>query len=185
MRLIGLAVVDAWLLRAASPHETRGGPMKLSLLVVPVLLLGAAFPAFGQQISAADQEMMKIRQAMSDTYAAAVTKKDVAAIADHYTADVIIASLCPESSPAVGREAYAKRTEAGLKAGFRDYSGKVKEAHLLSDGLAWSTGVSTFTITDKDGKAQQVRGNWIDMLRREGNEWRVSFQAFARTPCSP
>jgi len=157
--------------------------MKKSLLAVAVLLIGAAFPAFGQQISAADQEMMKIRQALSDEYAAAATKKDVAAMVDHYTVDVIIATICPESAPTVGREAYTKRSEALLKAGFRDYSGKVKEAHVLSDGEAWSTGISTFTVTDKEGKPKQVRGNWIDMLRREGKEWRVRFQAFATTPC--
>jgi uncharacterized protein (TIGR02246 family) len=159
--------------------------MKMNSLAVTVLLLGVVFPAFGQQMSAADQEMMQVRQAISDQYAEAVAKQDAAAIADHYTADVITASLCPESAPVVGREALVKRSEAALKAGFRDYSGKVKEAHLLSDGLAWSTGISTFTLTDKDGNPQQVRGNWMDMLRREGKEWKVGFQAFARTPCAP
>lgn len=159
--------------------------MKMSLLAAALLLLGAALPAFGQQISAADEEMVKIRQAMTDTFAAAVAKKDVAAaVANLYTADAILQSLCPESPRAFGREAYLKRLEAALKSGFRDYSGKVKEAHLISDGLAWSTGSYTFTVNDKDGKPEQARGNWIDMLKREGNEWRMSFQAYARTPCS-
>jgi uncharacterized protein (TIGR02246 family) len=159
--------------------------MTTTLFALALLLLGAAFPAFGQQINAADQEMMKIRQALTDKFAAAVAKKDVAtAVADLYTADAIIQSLCPESAQAFGREAYAKRVEAALKSGFRDYLGKVKEAHLLSDALGWSTGTYTFTVTDKDGKPEQARGNWIDMLKREGNEWKVSFQAYARTPCS-
>jgi uncharacterized protein (TIGR02246 family) len=159
--------------------------MTTTLFALALLLLGAAFPAFGQQINAADQEMMKIRQALTDKFAVAVAKKDVAtAVADLYTADAIIQSLCPESAQAFGREAYAKRVEAALKSGFRDYLGKVKEAHLLSDALGWSTGTYTFTVTDKDGKPEQARGNWIDMLKREGNEWKVSFQAYARTPCS-
>jgi uncharacterized protein (TIGR02246 family) len=159
--------------------------MKMNSLAVTVLLLGVVFPAFGQQVSTADQEMMKVRQAMSNEYAEAISKKDAAAMADHYTADVVFVSLCPESAPVVGREALAKRSEASLKAGYRDYSGKVKEVHLLSDGTAWSTGVSTYTIADKDGNPQQFRSNWMDMLRREGNVWRVSLQAFARTPCTP
>jgi uncharacterized protein (TIGR02246 family) len=159
--------------------------MKTTLFGLALLLLGAAFPAFGQQINAADQEMMKIRQALTDKFAVAVAKKDVAtAVADLYTADAIIQSLCPESAQAFGREAYAKRVEAALKSGFRDYLGKVKEAHLLSDALGWSTGTYTFTVTDKDGKPEEARGNWLDMLKREGNEWKVSFQAYARTPCS-
>jgi len=153
--------------------------------IVVVMSLAVISPAVGQQPSPADQEMMKVRQAMTNQYAEAIARNDAAAMADHYTADVVTASLCPESPPVVGREALAKRAQASLKAGIRDYSGKVKEMHLLGDGLAWSTGTSAFTITDKDGKPQQVRLNWLDMLRREGTVWRVSFQAFARVPCSP
>ena len=63
--------------------------------------------------------------------------------------------------------------------------GKIKEVRLLGDGIAWSTGVSEFTINGKDGTAMRARGNWMDILKRDGKEWRVSFQAFARTPCSP
>jgi uncharacterized protein (TIGR02246 family) len=122
---------------------------------------------------------------MVDTFAAAVAQKDVAAaVANNYTADAILQSLCPESPRAFGREAYAKRLEAALKSGFTGYSAKVKEAHRVSDTVAWSTGAYTVTINGKDGKAEQARGNWIDMLKREGNEWRVSFQAYARTPCA-
>jgi ketosteroid isomerase-like protein len=92
-------------------------------------------------------------------------------------------SPCPESPLAFGREAYAKRVEGAIKNGFRDYPGKVKEAHVLSDDRAWTTGTYTFIVNDKDGKSQQAQGNWIDMLRREGTEWKVIFQAYARTPC--
>ena len=149
------------------------------------LSLAVLSPVLGQQMNLADQEMVKVRQAMSNQYAEAITRKDAGAMTDHYTTDVITASLCPESPPVVGREALVKRSEASLKAGLRDYSGKVKEARLLSDSVAWSTGTSTFTITGRDGAPQQLQGNWIDTLRREGKEWRVSFQAFARTPCTP
>jgi ketosteroid isomerase-like protein len=157
--------------------------MKKTLIAVG-MLLGAAWPAFAQQTSAADEEMMKTRQAMADKYAGAIARKDVAtAAAELYTADAIIQSLCPESPRAFGPEAYTKRVEAALKSGFGNYVGNVKEAHVLGDGRAWTTGTYTFTVNDKDGKPEQARGNWIDLLRREGTEWRVSFQAYARTPC--
>src|SRR5213594_1127844 len=107
--------------------------MKISSIVGAVLL-GVVSPAVGQQTSPADQEMMKVRQTMTNQYAEAIGRKDAAAMADHYTADVVTASLCPESPPVIGREALAKRSEALLKAGFADYSGKVKEVHLLGDG---------------------------------------------------
>jgi ketosteroid isomerase-like protein len=106
-------------------------------------------------------------------------------MADHYTIDVVTAGLCPETAPVVGREAKTRQSEASLRRGVRDYSGKVREVRLLSDGTAWSTGISEFTINGNDGAPMRVRGNWIDILRRDGKEWRVSFQAFATTPCSP
>ena len=158
--------------------------MKIASIVVMVSL-AVASSAVGQQTSPADQEMMKVRQAMSNQVVEAVGKKDAAAWADHYTLDAVSVSLCPESAPVVGREALAKRAEGSLKAGMRDYSAQVKEVHLLGDGSAWSTGTSAYTINDKDGKPQQGRSNWFDMLRREGTVWRVSFQALARVPCPP
>jgi len=159
-------------------------PMRMAAIIV-VASLALASPAVGEQTSPADQEMLRIRQTMSNQVVEAISRNDAAAWADHYTTDAVSVSLCPESPPVVGREALAKRAERSLKAGVRDYSAKVKEVHLLSDGLAWSTGTATFTINDKDGKPQQGRSNWFDMLRREGPVWRVSFQALARVPCSP
>src|SRR5262249_52552624 len=165
--------------RSAAKHaHQRRVMMKITWLAV-TLSLGMASLAFAQQ-SASDQQMMKVRQAMGDEYAAAIAKKDAVAMADHYTVDVVTAGLCPEAPPVVGRQAKIKQFEAALQAGLSNYSSKVKEVRLLRDGTAWSTGVSEFTIN-----GQRVRGTWIDILRRDGKEWRGSFQAFARTPCSP
>jgi ketosteroid isomerase-like protein len=158
--------------------------MRITLLAV-MLSFAMMSPAFGQQMSTAGQEMMKIRQSMTEQFAADVAKKDAVALADHYTIDAVTANLCPETPPVVGREAQIKRFEAALKAGFRDYVGKIKEVRLLGDGSAWSTGVSEFSVNGPDGTLVRVRGNWMDILKRDGKEWRVSFQAFARTPCSP
>jgi uncharacterized protein (TIGR02246 family) len=158
--------------------------MRAPLIVVALLLAAVAVPASGQQPPTGDEDMVKVRQVLTDKFAAAVANKDVVAVvAELYTADAVLQSLCPETPLAFGRDGYAKRVEGALKAGFRDYSGKVKEAHLLRDGVAWSTVSYRFTITDKEGKLEQVHGNTIEMLRREGNEWKVSFQAYARTPC--
>src|SRR5262249_18337011 len=97
---------------------------------------------------AAGEGVAQARQTMAGGVNAALARKDIAAAADHYTADVIIQNLCPEAPPVVGREVYAQRLEAAGKAGLRNYSSKVKEAHLLGDGLAWSTGTYVFTITN-------------------------------------
>jgi ketosteroid isomerase-like protein len=91
--------------------------------------------------------------------AAAIARKDAVAMADHYTVDAVTAGLCPETPPVVGREAKTRQSEGLLKAGLRDYSGKIKEVRMLSDGSAWSTGVSEFTINGKDGAPARLRGN--------------------------
>ena len=159
--------------------------MRASSTAVVLLLVAVAVPAFGQQPPTGDEDMIKVRQELTNKFAAAVANKDVAAaVAELYTPDAILQSLCPESPLAFGRNDYAKRLESALKSGFRDYSGKVKEAHLLGDGVAWTTGSYTFTTMNKEGMPEQAHGNWIDMLRREGNQWKVRFHAYARTPCS-
>src|SRR5262245_64514474 len=152
------------------PQHKRRNRMKVAPIVI-LVAFALASPAVGQQANPADQELMQIRQTMSNQVVEALSRKDAVAWADHYTADVVSVSLCPESPPVVGREALAKRAEGLLKAGVRDYAAKVKEAHLLRDGLAWSTGTATFTINDKDGKPEQARSNRFDVLRRDGRAW--------------
>lgn len=133
--------------------------------------------AFAQQLSAADQEMVKVRQAMSDRYAAALAKGDAAAMADLYTEDVVSTTVCPARPPVIGRAGQVRRFDALLKNGFSNFNGKITAAGVISDGVGWSTGTQTFTLTGKDGKPEQMSGNWVDMLKREGSVWKVSFQA--------
>jgi uncharacterized protein (TIGR02246 family) len=140
--------------------------------------------AFAQQPSAADQEMMTVRQAMSEQYAAALARRDPIAMAELYTADVVTAGLCPERTPAVGRAAQVRRFEALLKNGFGNLSTRITGVGVISDGVGWSTGTQTFTLMGKDGNPQELRGNWVDMLKREGTQWRVSFQSTV-TGCAP
>ena len=151
-------------------------------VIVTIFGLLAALSTSAVQAHTND-ELLSIRKKMTAEYGAAVAKKDAVAMADHYTADVVTVTLCPEGTPVIGREAKIRQSEASLKAGLRDYVGTVKDVRLLRDGTAWSTGVSEFTINDKDGAPVRGRGTWRDIFRRDGREWRVSFQSFARTPC--
>ena len=68
-----------------------------------------------------------------------------------------------------------EKSLSGPRGRLRDYSAKVKEAHLPKDGVAWTTGSYTFRVNDKD-KPEQARGNWLEMLRREGTEWKFAFR---------
>jgi ketosteroid isomerase-like protein len=159
--------------------------MRASLIAGVLMLVAVAVPASGQQPAVGDKDMIKVRQDLADKFAAAIANNDVTPVAENYTADAVMQSLCPETPLAFGPDVYAKRVEGALKTGgFRDYSAKVKEAHLLREDMAWSTQSYTFTTTNKEGKPEQVHGNSIEMLRREGNKWKISFQAYARAPCS-
>ena len=166
-------------------NTTAERAMRASLIAGVLSFVAVSAPASGQQPPAGDKDMIKVRQDLADKFAAAIaSKKDVTeAVAENYTTDAVLQSLCPETPLAFGRDVYAKRVEDALKVGFGDYSAKVKEAHLLREGMAWSTQSYTFTITNKEGKPEQVHGNSIEMLRREGDKWKISFQAYARTAC--
>ena len=157
--------------------------MKGRLSSAGLVVIALAAPASGQQAPVGDQEAIKAREELNQRFSVAVANKSVAAALANLAADAVLQSLCPESPLAYGPEGYAKRLEGAFNAQMKDYSAKVKEAHLLKDGVAWTTGSYTFTVNNKEGKPEQVRGNWLDMLRREGTEWKISFQAYARTPC--
>ena len=133
--------------------------------------------AFAQQLSAADQEMIKVRQTMSERYGAALARGDAAAMADLYTEDVVTTTVCPARPPVIGRAGQVQRFDALLKNGFSNFNSKITAAGVISDGVGWSTGTQTFTLNGKDGKPEQLSGNWVDMLKREGSVWKVSFQA--------
>ena len=157
--------------------------MKGLLLSASLFLMAGAVVA--GEMTDAEREVMKARQALTEKFGAAVANKNVAAlVTELYTEDAVLQSLCPEFSLAFGRDGYLKRLEGAVKnSGFRDYSAKVKEAHLLGNDRAWTTGDYAFTVNGKDDKPEQAHGNWLDMLRRERNGWKVMFQAYARTPC--
>ena len=69
-----------------------------------ILLLSASFflmagVAAADDKSSAEQELLNIREAMSNDFVAALAKGDVAtAVNEHYTVDAVYKSLCPKSA---------------------------------------------------------------------------------------
>src|SRR5438874_2096518 len=118
--------------------------VRASLTAGVWLLVAVALPAAGQQPPVGDKDMIKVRQDLADKFAAAIAnnKNVTEAVAENYTADAVLQSLCPETPLAFGADVYAKRVEGALRTGgFRDYSAK---AHLLREDMAWSTQTYTF-----------------------------------------
>jgi hypothetical protein len=87
------------------------------------------------------------------------------AMAEHYTADVVTVSLCPEGAPVIGREARIRQSEASLQRGFRDYVGSVKDVRVLRDGTVWSTGISEFTIAIGTINATSAGAAGVEAMR--------------------
>ena len=110
--------------------------MRMLLLSTCLICIGGT--VFAADMTEAERDVMKARQALTEKFSAAVADKNVAAVvAELYTEDAVLQSLCPESQLAFGRDGYLKRLEAAVKnSGFRDYSGIVKEAHLLGNERA-------------------------------------------------
>ena len=146
-------------------------------------VLGAVSPTVGQQTSAADEEMMKTHQAMVDKYAVAIARKDVAAAAAD--SDGRARSFSPFSgiSTRIGPEAYTKRVKLRKERVIQQLCTHGSRRRMSSVMAALGHWHIYIHHQRQGRQAEQARGNWIDMLRREGNDWKVSFQAYARTPC--
>jgi uncharacterized protein (TIGR02246 family) len=156
----------------------------MRFLSAMALCLFIAVPAFGQSMSEAEQALLKVRAAMSQSFVDAVTKKDVSLVADHYTKDTVIAGLAPSKWMAVGRDAIVKRYDGLIMSGaISDYVSTPTEVHMVGDNAAWTTGHYEVTVLNKDGTKQRMQGNWLDMIRRdEDGHWRVSFAGYGSLP---
>ena len=94
--------------------------MKGLLLSASLFLMAGAVVA--GEMTDAEREVMKARQALTEKFGAAVANKNVAAlVTELYTEDAVLQSLCPESPLAFGRDGYLKRLEGAVKnSGLRD-----------------------------------------------------------------
>jgi uncharacterized protein (TIGR02246 family) len=143
-----------------------------------------AGPAFGQSMSDAEQELLRIRAKMSQDFVDAVATKDVSLVAEHYTKDAVIGQMATTKWIAVGRDAIVKRYDGLFKAGtLSDYVSTPKELHITGENTAWTTGHYEVTVLNKDGAKQRIEGNWLETIRRdEDGHWRVSFAGYGSMP---
>jgi uncharacterized protein (TIGR02246 family) len=149
------------------------------------LCIAFAGSCLAQQSSTpSEKDLMTIRIEMSQDFMQAMASHDLSQAMNHYSTDVVYALLTPSQSVTVGREALAKRYAEMFAAGaVTNYSSKPTEAHLMSDGTAWTSGTNTFTVVAKDGSKRNFHGSWLDKMRRDPDGvWRVTFQANASAP---
>jgi ketosteroid isomerase-like protein len=160
--------------------------MKRTCLALTVLAAGMSPAAFAQTMSPAEQDVVKYRQAMSNQFAAGIKTKDTAWVTDHFTPDAVYVFLVPSRRVTVGRDAIKKQYEGAYQSGaVTEYVGKVLEAHVRPDGTAWTLGSWALTSVAKDGSTRQTEGNWVDELKREGDQWLVTFEAIGGQPAAP
>ena len=91
--------------------------MMKMLLIDALVSFSFVTTGFAQSMSAAEREVMQIRQNMARSFMDAIKNKDVLPIGDHYTKDAVFSLLIPIRTIFLGRDAIVKRYEDIFRAG--------------------------------------------------------------------
>jgi ketosteroid isomerase-like protein len=146
------------------------------------LAISFALPTYGQQKYLADrQTVQKISESLWEE---AVLKGDAAAIAAHYTPDAVF--VAPEG-PIIGREAiqkwYANNFQHWQPTTFTapwDENG----VHIIGTDVnqVWASGEWNQSGPGQSGQPISVKGRYLDIDVREGDDWKVRASAINVTP---
>jgi uncharacterized protein (TIGR02246 family) len=127
-----------------------------------------AAPSLAQQN---DKEAVQASEGIAAKWVQAVDDKDPAAIAALFTEDGTL--LAPNGAPPVnGRSEIEKAYASLFKAGFDHLTLNVSQGHMLGSGAAWTLGDYSWTGRDQNGKAMERKGQWMDVIVRDGGGWK-------------
>lgn len=134
-------------------------PLALVLVLAPV-------PAGAQSH---DPDIQKV----ADAYVKAVLAADAKAITALYTEDAV---EMPPNMPSIkGRAAiedYYTKQMAAMK--MTAFTLDPVDERVMGDA-AYTTGSYRQTITGPDGKAMDVSGKYVTILKRQGDDWKIAY----------
>jgi ketosteroid isomerase-like protein len=137
--------------------------------VASTLLLGVA--VVGAQTTKTDPALSRI----AADFGAAATAGNAAKVAAHYTAD---ATFMPPNEPMVkGRANIQAWFQKHMDAGAITLKLQPVESRISGD-LAFEAGTFSFGVKPKTGQPANDTGKYIVVLRKEGNDWKISHDIF-------
>jgi uncharacterized protein (TIGR02246 family) len=150
-------------------------------LVVPLVGLAFSFalPTYAQQKDVADSQTTQKILALTKAYAEAINNNDPAAIAALFTRDAVF--VTPEG-PISGRQAIQRwYTDLYQSWHPKNHTASVDGNALQVIGTAgnemWATGEWSEIRQGKNGEPIPVKGHYLDIYVREGDDWKVRVSA--------
>jgi ketosteroid isomerase-like protein len=158
---------------------TRKGGRKMKTLLLSAVACALFVPAYAQAQASSSPDLLKAVNAVNEKFWTSGSPKVVATVlAD----DAIFETLIPKRPFLSGKANIEKTiTDMDAKEGTPKWQFTTAQAVPLEGGsLAYASGTYGGTRAKPDGTAMQIKGNWIEMLKHEGNEWKILVFTAAR-----
>ena len=159
--------------------------MKIRLLVALVgLAISFALPTFAQQKDTVDPQLREALIAYNKKEDEAWNNNDAVALASLYTEDAV---LVEDKGPIYGRKAIEKHYADVFKQ--VHFSNHIATADQYSPHIigsagneAWTSGEWTTTLKGQNFGPVDAKGNWVEIYRREGDDWKIRLDIWNVTP---
>jgi uncharacterized protein (TIGR02246 family) len=148
------------------------------------LAISFALPTYGQQKDVADPQTTQKVFASFQAWDEEINNHDAAALAAHFTRDAVFVTTV---GPIIGRQAIQKwYTDLFQWWHPKNRAGKVDGNALHVIGTAgnefWATGEFSETGPGKHGEPISIKGHWLTIYVREGDDWKIRVSAYNDTP---
>jgi uncharacterized protein (TIGR02246 family) len=156
--------------------------MRCSMMILPVLAIGLALPAFAQQTNAVDQQTRQAVEAIVAKYVDAMNKGDGQALAALYAPNPII--ITPRGKDTT-RSQIQNWVETTHKMGLT-VTAKVDDVESLFGGQG-VVATANYTASYTNNPAtSRVEGNWMFVLERAEGGWKIRARSATRLmPAAP
>ena len=161
--------------------------MKTHILrTLVVLAISFAFSTFAQQKEVADPQTTQKILALFKALDEAINNTDAAAIAALYTRDGVMVTT---EGPIIGRQAIQKWfTDLYQRWHPKNHIFKldVNAPHVIgkAGNELWATGEWSETGQGKNGEPIPIKGHWLWICVREGDDWRIRASGWNIAPDS-
>jgi len=158
-------------------------------LVVPLVGLAISFalPTYAQQKDVADPQTTQKILALMKAVNEAQDNNDPAARVALYTSDAVF--VTPDGGPTIGRQAIQKWfTDVYQwwhpKNSIHKVDGNAPHLIGTAGNEVWATGEWSETGQGKTGELIPIKGHWLCIYVREGDDWKIRLMAGNATPDS-